>query len=94
MAAVDKVGRGLHMKLIFRLGGTAPGLAVLSGETTEGAVISEGAVIVTGAASASGRAVLPLMHDLLVGLLDLLEAGFRLVFVGIVDIGIRVIFAA
>ena len=57
---------------------------------------SVGAVSIGAAAvrTASGRSPLAFVHDLLIRLLDLLEFFLRLIFIGIVHIGVRVIFPA
>ena len=51
-------------------------------------------MVIPETAVRTGIPIFPFLHNLLISLLYLFEAGFRLVFVGIVDIRIRMIFPA
>ena len=72
------------MEVFFRLTSVRSRILVLRVEASE---IPEAAVGVR-------ILVFPLLHNLLVSLLNLLKSRFRLIFVGIINICIRMIFTA
>ena len=94
------------MELVLAFCGAGSGLLILTVKTPEGsktAEVSEVAISATVVAISAGRTVVagsigssifPFLHNLLIGLLNFFEFGFSLIFVGIIDIGIRVILPA
>ena len=72
-----------------------PAKATESAKAAEPVKVSRSAARRTASCAAiTGRAPFPLLYNLLVRLLNLLKAFFRLILVGIVDIGIGMVFAA
>ena len=78
---IDIIGRGLHLGIV----GVSP-VAAVGGISV--------AAVAAARRCASGGSVFLFIHDLLVGLLNLFEFFLRLSFIGVVDIGVRMIFPA
>ena len=96
MPAAYVIRRRAQMNVRFALT-AAPAAAVVRSKAPV-RTVAEGAEIAVSSLSAiavSGRiSLLPFIHDLLVRLLDFLEFCLRLIFMRIIDIGIRMIFSA
>ena len=88
MATVQIIGGGTQMNIFFCLGCLLILIGILTVETAEWTKTAK----TSGACSGiSGSTHFFFLHDLLVSLLDLFEFGFCLIFIWIVDIGIRMI---
>ena len=99
MAAVDVIGRRIQTERILIVGILSA--LLISAKTTETAKSSEPAVAGTKSAITLSLALsiaaipvirgaaFPLLHNLIIGLLHFLKLSFCLVFVRIIDIGIR-----
>ena len=98
MTTVQIIGGGTQMNIFFCLGCLLILIGILTVETAEWtktaktSVSASGIAITSGACSGISRGThFFFFHNLLVSLLDFFEFGFCLIFIWIVDIGIRMI---